>query len=716
MRPFIILLTLALLIPIANGCSTGGDIVSPTYGTSVNRNTGGAFEICLGQWQIGCDTVSGGISITVMRGSAMILNVLQFLEPPVNVTLSYNPATVVIKPAQKYVGVDVILKHPFVTPKHVFHGFDVRGIVMGPDVLNADGFTPVMNPADFQGVPYGYKDGLLGQPDSVGHYEGIWGYKYFTNALGNEQELGDFFSNPDNLALRGAFLEGTQCSRRYELSWAETAPPINFFVFNYAVYANYHLPSGTPPYGIEHYPISTANSAEAFCASITEASNSLYYINDSGGGEISLDVELFDWQGFDGTEVTLFADGAIPETPPVLASTGSTPKSFVYHFIDVPGQPIEAGPLDIYIKAVDPVTFGEAWFQGLLPPGHEMYNENLFVLFRHTAEVSNNTPPECDFDVVTPRPASGPAPLFVTFDAGASYDPDGGPVLLAWDFNGDGVYDGPEDSYTGSAAHPIHDYIQTYIGDVWLRVTDDEGSISECSRPVDVTVETNVLFHWLGDWGTGDPMIAPPDYNNYWEYVPEDMVWDENGNTHGMATICTGTTWIHTPSIAIPDESSGSFDVLLRLRHWGGANPPWLFDPNPAGFDSGGFVGYRFQPDEEWFINSDLYPWLAHAGGMNFNSVNPMNLAIGGDMAWCPYLGVNYGPDVWNERAFGAKLFQNLWGSPTNIWESIFKIDETLKGQAIEIGFYWGGLEEDMGKAEYPGWCIREIEVYLEPK
>ncbi len=155
---------------------------------------------------------------------------------------------------------------------------------------------------------------------------------------------------------------------------------------------------------------------------------------------------------------------------------------------------------------------------------------------------------------------------------------------------------------------------------------------------------------------------------------------------------------------------------MLRVKHWGGANPPWLYEPDPTGFDSGGFIAYRIPPCEDWLINSDLYPWLTYSEGNNFNSVNMMNLAIGGASAWCPYLGINYGPDVWDQRAFGAKLFQNLWGSKSNPWDSTFKADDTLKGETIQFGFYWGGLEEDMGDANYPGWCIREIEVFKVPQ
>ncbi|WP_327089710.1 ThuA domain-containing protein [Nonomuraea sp. NBC_01738] len=91
----------------------------------------------------------------------------------------------------------------------------------------------------------------------------------------------------------------------------------------------------------------------------------------------------------------------------------------------------------------------------------------------------------------TASATDGPAPLAVTFDGSASYDPDGDPITFAWDFDGDGTFDSTE-------AKPSHTYPKgKYTAQ--LKVTDTTGKsgfsnieiVSGNSRPV-VTIETPI--------------------------------------------------------------------------------------------------------------------------------------------------------------------------------------------------------------------------------
>ena len=68
-------------------------------------------------------------------------------------------------------------------------------------------------------MPFGYQDGLLGAPDSVGDYSGLAGYKYYCDDIGEDESLIDFFSDPANLATRGAFSSGEQIQRNFLLDW-----------------------------------------------------------------------------------------------------------------------------------------------------------------------------------------------------------------------------------------------------------------------------------------------------------------------------------------------------------------------------------------------------------------------------------------------------------------------------------------------------------------
>ncbi|MGP3970053.1 ThuA domain-containing protein [Streptomyces sp. 6N223] len=66
---------------------------------------------------------------------------------------------------------------------------------------------------------------------------------------------------------------------------------------------------------------------------------------------------------------------------------------------------------------------------------------------------------------------SGPAPLDVAFDSGDSFDPEGGPITVSWDFDGDGTEDSAE-------VAPTHTYADPGKYTVRLTVTDQDGRSS----------------------------------------------------------------------------------------------------------------------------------------------------------------------------------------------------------------------------------------------
>ena len=382
---FIFILALAFMI----SCSGGSDnLVAPPSSERAPVSQPPGTTDLLGFWQVVIDTNSGDVDIIDLRSSDLIINVLGFMEPPPLVSMNIDFGTLVIDDVNNQILVDVIFSHPI--PDAVFSGFDVRGVVFGPEVLNADGLTIIPSPEFFTGVPFGYQEGLLGAPDSVGNYEGLAGYRYFCDGLGKDDDLVTFFSVEANLDDRGVFTEAPQKNiRHYDLDWTDVTQP--FFVFNYAVYANYDWPVGGSD--LDDFPLTTANSAEAFCCKVTELDNSLYFASSGGGGAISLMVEVWDWQG-DITDVTIESDGVIAQTSYDVISGPGTSKSTNYDFYAVPGTPTEVGELDILITATDAKTFGDYWFFGFLDPGHAKYNELIPNYFIHTTTVIDCPPAE----------------------------------------------------------------------------------------------------------------------------------------------------------------------------------------------------------------------------------------------------------------------------------------------------------------------------------
>jgi len=385
-RNMVLYLILSLTLMMSISCSGGGE--NGTLPTQANLDTGaeaGGLTACMGFWQVEIDPQAGSIDAVDLRGSDLILNVLGFLEPPALKGLTIDFDTLVIN--NPIIEVDVILTHPIASAQ--FMGFDVRGVVFGPRVANADGLTVIPGPEFFKDVPFGYKDGLLGTPDSTAHYLGLAGYKYFCDGLGKNDDLAAFMSNPTNLEKRGVFSQGPKKNtRHYVLDW--TGSGQNFFVFNYAVYANYDWPVGDPPYDISDFDITTANSAEAFCCKFTELANSLWYSGGSGGGALSLQAETWDWQN------DIHDVKANEQCPNIdfpadsffdLVGPGTTAYSNIYEILDLAGTPKAAGTADVIITVTDPVTFGEAWFLGMLPSSNTMYGKALYNCFVYKATV-----------------------------------------------------------------------------------------------------------------------------------------------------------------------------------------------------------------------------------------------------------------------------------------------------------------------------------------
>ena len=377
---------------------SGSAIVTPAK-EPLPRDAEIGHSVCLGLWQCTAELGSGTLDISDLRTAGGMLNVLSFLEPPALTGMSIDFSTLQVNFTQGTVKADVILKHPI--PDPAFTGFDVRGVVFGPDVTNADGYTPVMAPKYFASVPYGYIDGLLGVKNSVAKYKNeIYGFKYYCNGLGLNTDLVSFFSNPSNLPNRGAFSPAQSLSRHYDLDWNGTG--YNVLVFNYAIYANYDWPVGSPPIEISDFPIATANGQEAFCCKVTETDNSLYYGGGTGGGSISLSLELWDWQGnIDNVVVKSVDPGILEATLNTPSGPGGTSYSYIYDFIDVPGNPNSSGPLDLLITATDEKRFGQSWFSGLLGPSNPLYSVKVYACWYYTTNVINC--PKPDVESISPH-------------------------------------------------------------------------------------------------------------------------------------------------------------------------------------------------------------------------------------------------------------------------------------------------------------------------
>ncbi len=383
-----ILLFLMMLSMLA-GCSGGGDPVAspppqePAARADAHNGTTGLW----GSYEVSVDLNTGGVDLVKLREADLALNVLGFMEPPALLNMTIDFDSLQIDDVNEYIGVDVILKHPFVTPDAVFNGFDVKGIVFGPWLGNADGLTRYFNPDDFTGTPFGYQDGLLGAPDGYANYDKAYnGFKYFANGIGIDETVAEYYADPDNLANRGMFSEGGEITRHYDLYFGGDYS--DFFVFNYAIFASYNWPEGDPPFSLEDFDVSTANQAEPVYADFVENSNTLYYNpeTETGGGNIDLDITIFDWDKPVGPEtVSIEAPGVIVSTPATFVMEEDANRRS-YH-VAAGGVPVTTTHLDIIVSVTTEKTYGACYFLDLMPSSHPLFDEPIVTQFVYAATV-----------------------------------------------------------------------------------------------------------------------------------------------------------------------------------------------------------------------------------------------------------------------------------------------------------------------------------------
>lgn len=160
--------------------------------------------------------------------------------------------------------------------------------------------------------------------------------------------------------------------------------------------------------------------------------------------------------------------------------------------------------------------------------------------------------------------ASGNAPLTINFNASGSYDYDGEIVEYAWDWDGNGIYDG-----TSGSAWVSHTYLDE--GTFWamVRVEDDNGSWD--IETLEITVGAAVNLPPVADLQAAvtegwTPLIV--DFDASGSFDPDGTIveyaWDWDGNG-----IYDGITY--TPVASYTFTSAGSPDVRVRVQDNEGA-------------------------------------------------------------------------------------------------------------------------------------------------
>ncbi len=429
--------TLVLLIMLL-GCSSSGspatapDLTSPgsldftAQTEQVNSETG--HTVLWGLWDVSLDPLTGQVETVPIRGAQWTVDVTMFLQPPagtgLGLIIDFGDTSEWL--TLGHLPVDVTLIHPFPGLAQ-FTGADVRGVfittgdqtmnydtdlvytdfgVNSPWLANPDGYTRWMNPVEFA------DDGTLwtNTPGALGLGSGFDATmnpcKYFCDGLGSEDDLYDFFSDPGNLANRGQFTSASQNTRLYDLYFPLTGPGGEpEVVFQYAVIASWAEPTDLDPGDLPGSFPPEANTEEAFMAVATDAGGTLYYTSGEAGGDMLLDIEIFDWGAFLGASGAVLDDigriviespqGILPSpyvefdvtTLAATAVPGSTDASSIVtiEILDCLPTDVEGQMIIIGIEDAS-VTYDNYGFGTVYP------DAPLTSYFIHTLDISNIVP------------------------------------------------------------------------------------------------------------------------------------------------------------------------------------------------------------------------------------------------------------------------------------------------------------------------------------
>jgi hypothetical protein len=454
-----------------------------------------------------------------------------------------------------YVVADVSFTHPFLGVD-TFTGFDVRGVCIGdgsidgvndagilyagPDdlcVLNADGYTRWFNQVEFTayGTIFGFTLGKLGVP-TYDLTATLNGYKYYCDGLDNEDDVAGFFGDPSCANPRGLFSAGNTLTRRFELQFP-VAGGTPKFVFQYAVAASWEPPEPNPPEDVPDDFSLSANCHEAYALSVDDQST-LYYV-DSGtkGGEMVLDIVVYDHQGVqnpggvNGEIARIHVETSDPlingniatfEPDDLASSLVSNDQNAAHYLLVVPEtdlNPFASGDFDamLAVESADPSSYDQGFSGFAFPDGA------LAAYFRTTVHVGDMNPNEKPVAIADTETGTYQAFKSVPFgfDGSDSYDPDGVIVSYEWDSDEDGQYD--------DASGPTPEIVFDTEGvfDVDLKVTDDDGAWDTLDDPIQITVLDKVIH-------VDDDNTTPPWYGTEqdpFQYIPDgvDAVPDDTG-------------------------------------------------------------------------------------------------------------------------------------------------------------------------------------------
>ncbi len=578
------------------GCSSGNQVPgTPDIPRERTSDTLTSHEI-LGLWQGTINPDTKTIEVTQLRGAEFHINALPFLEPPPFVYLTIES----FKWNGNIIDANIGLTHPFLGLDQ-FSGFDVCGVFItngsksgfsDPDLVmagtgdtrltNADGITRWWNPSEFPvnlGTMFSYNDGLLGTPDAVAHFNPtLNGYKYYCDDLTENDPL--TMVTQEN---RGVFRAGQKNVRHYKIELGAG------LIFNYAIDASWQFPTGTAPWTVPDDFPPGANRSEAWNISVSELNNTLWNDGESSGGELSLLVDVYDWNNPELNNVRVESPGNFPMTESSTPVGGG--EGYSTYRIDITDATPGGSAIDLLIS----IESDETGYGGLLP------GKPVTSYFTHMVKVSGEEPGITGWARTWGAGNQDRGYGVATDSKGNIYV--GGNYYSNVDFDpGEGVDIQPSPGNRASFFSKF-DKDGNYQ---WARTWGGGVSFGGGVTDIAVDKDDNIL---LSGWFYGTPDFDPGDGEDFHTcngdgadcYVSK---FDSDGNFLWART-WGGDDWLDDSALGIDSDSSGNVYV------GGGFRGSCDFDPGPEEDIHDAWDGYRdcflvkYTPggDYEWGVN-----------------------------------------------------------------------------------------------------------------
>lgn len=307
------------------------------------------------------------------------------------------------------VDVDLTIKHPLAL--NGYQGYDVRAIFVGNGsaimsnnanlrypiynidqyVTNADGYTRWFNPLEFfvTGL-FGYTKGIYAS-NNYSATATLNPYKYYAEGLTATGSLWDHLSAGD--AAAGTFLNGTSNTRNFQIRFKLPNPGVKY---GYAILANWKgaKPELHPDHAVEAQAVSVEFTPDA------------YYVDElTKGGDIIMDISIFDWAseltGGVMEDYDIIIESTALSTHYVLNDSEMTPtfsgNYFTYH-VEIPADDLHSvADNEVWVC----VRYVGTSYAGGAP--NATGTDKITACFRYALPVLDEEPPVIGIQILSPN-------------------------------------------------------------------------------------------------------------------------------------------------------------------------------------------------------------------------------------------------------------------------------------------------------------------------